>query len=255
MNPSTGEPLETLPESAYDEAMPGQTWRHRRRALARLFEAIEPRYDRLNRRLSGGLDQMWRKGLARSIDSAVDGPWLDLASGTGDLAVFVERRRVELESPTPLLRLDLSAALLRTGGTKVATPAVAGEMDALPVPDESLAVIVQGFALRHCRDYASFFRELFRVLRPGGQVRLLDMRYPRRGWGSSLYRFYFRRVLPHLAALFGADRKAYHFMVDSVRSMPSEAQFIEDLERAGFVEVRSKPGFLGSVAVLSARRP
>lgn len=250
--PSEAKPL---PDSAYDEAMPGRSWARRRRALTELFESIEPRYDRLNRRLSIGLDQVWRRGLARAIVDPVNGPWLDLASGTGDLAVFVQRRIEALGVPGPLLRLDLSAALLRAGGRKVASPAVAGEMDAIPVPSATVAVVVQGFALRHCRDYPTFFAELFRVLRPGGQVLLLDMRYPTAGFGSGLYRFYFRAVLPRVAAFFGADPKAYRFMVDSVRSMPAEAQFVATLRDAGFVEVRSVPGMFGSVAVLQARRP
>jgi demethylmenaquinone methyltransferase/2-methoxy-6-polyprenyl-1,4-benzoquinol methylase len=128
-------------------------------------------------------------------------------------------------------------------------------MDRLPFRDASLAAAAQGFALRHCREFEGFFGELFRALAPGGRISLLDMRYPPRGIASGVYRFYFRRVLPRLASVLGGKRDAYQMMVDSVRSLPPEESLIRLLSDAGFVEVRSRNGFLGAVALLTARRP
>lgn len=250
----------------YRDAMPGVPWGRRRRALLRLFESIEPRYDRLNRWLSLGLDQVWRRRTASAVEDPSPGPWLDLASGTGDLAVFL-RRRLDggglRRERGWLLRTDLSPALLRVGATKlraprrgagVAAPAVACEMDRLPFRAGSFAVIAQGFALRHCRDLPGFFRELHRVVRPGGQILLLDMRYPARGPGTLLYRWYFRGILPRLAGWLGADRDAYRFMVDSVRALPAEEALLGGLRAAGFDAVTSGRGLLGAVHLLRARR-
>lgn len=265
-------------------ALPGSPWEQRRRELHRIFARIEPHYDRLNRILSLGLDSGWREWAARSIDA--QGPWLDLASGTGDLAAHLYRRRHLARSRPILIRSDLVADLLPVGlskltgssdneGTSVGcrapangraeldaranvinddSPGLGCEMDSLPFARGSLGAIVQGFALRHCRDYSGFFNELHRVLRPGGQIAILDMRYPA-GKGSGFYRFYFRAVLPRLAALLGGDRAAYRFLVDSVRSMPEERVLLEALRDAGFSEIESRPGLLGSVRLLLARKP
>lgn len=115
--------------------------------------------------------------------------------------------------------------------------------------------IAQGFALRHCREFQDFFEELFRVLEPGGAVALLDMRYPVGGVFAKPYRWYFRAVLPRLAALLGGERGAYEMMVQSVRNLPSEEVLCERLRRAGFTEVVSRPGIFGAVRLLTARRP
>lgn len=243
----------------YASALPGEPWDRRRLVLRKLFERIEPRYDRLNHALSAGLDRRWRRWTVRELQ--VDGPWLDLASGTGDLALSLRDWAAKRPGRPALWRADLSAALLAVGANKMretgtaASPGCACEMDLLPFGNDTLGAVVQGFALRHCRDYAGFFREIFRVLRPGGQVLLLDMRYPRGGSVAGAYRFYFRAILPRLARLLGADMRAYRFMVDSVRSLPDEDILIHLLQQAGFQDVSSEPGLVGAVRLLMARKP
>jgi demethylmenaquinone methyltransferase / 2-methoxy-6-polyprenyl-1,4-benzoquinol methylase len=254
------------PHSPFRDALPFVPWVKRGPALRDLFEEISPSYDRLNHWLSAGLDQWWRKWAARELVECPPGPRLDVASGTGDLAAALQdvARGV-------VVRMDLSAALLRSGERKLLqraerearrgrsgearSPGVVCEMDRLPFRDGSFAALAQGFALRHCRGFESFFGELFRVVAPGGRISLLDMRVPSRGLGSGVYRFYFLHVLPGLAALLGGRKEAYRMMVDSVLSLPQEESLIGLLVRAGFVEVRSREGLLGAVALLTALRP
>lgn len=250
------------PNQVYRDAMPGQPWRQRQRALLSLFESIEPRYDRLNRFLSLGIDQGWRRWAVRSVETTATGPWLDVASGTGDLAAMLEDRlRGEGRQ---LVRSDLSGFLLGVGRDKLRNrsrvrngghPGAAAEMDRLPFAAGSFAAVTQGFALRHCEDYLGFFRELHRILEPGGQVAILDMRYPRDGFGSGLYRFYFGQVLPRVAGWLGADRGAYQFMVDSVVSLPDEEALVRALAEAGFARSESRRGFLGAVHLLVGWKP
>lgn len=246
-------------DAHFTSALAGQPWDARRRALLHVFEEIEPRYDRLNRWLSLGLDRGWRRWTARSLVNTATGPLLDLASGTGDLAVAFSKEPGLLGEKRSLLRADLSASLLRVGAGKLdperARLAIACEMDRLPFRTASLAGVGQGFALRHCRDLSGFLGELYRVLKPGGRFAIIDMRYPRRGIAAGFYRWYFSKVLPRLAALLGGERGAYEFMVQSVRAFPAEEDLIGAARRAGFESVRSTPGFLGSVRLLEGRRP
>jgi demethylmenaquinone methyltransferase/2-methoxy-6-polyprenyl-1,4-benzoquinol methylase len=216
----------------------------------------------LNHLLSLGLDAGWRAWAARSLrlDPGAEGPFvLDLASGTGDLALALRNAGMGR-----ILRLDLSPSLLEAGRRKLrdssragggGSPGLAAEMDHLPLREASVSAVAQGFALRHCRDYVGFFSEIRRVLKPGGEIALLDMRYPESGPGSRLYRFYFRAVLPRLASLLGGDRRAYEMMVDSVRALPREETLCELLTEVGFEEVASRAGVFGAVRLLTARKP
>ncbi len=288
MTQTTTQPRETRPDAdpktgklkeSHVRALPGQPWAGRKEALLDLFENIEPRYDRLNRILSLGIDQYWRRWAVRSIETSATGPWLDLASGTGDLAEKAARRlrqeSSDRQSPNRqspdrqssgpqspdrrLVRSDLSGYLLAVGREKLKkrgllSPGAAAEMDRLPLSSNTFSAVLQGFALRHCEDYGGFFRELHRVLQSGGQLAILDMRYPREGLGAGLYRFYFGKVLPRLAGWLGADRSAYEFMVDSVVALPQEEVLLQSLRDAGFSEVESRRGLFGAVHLLLARK-
>jgi demethylmenaquinone methyltransferase / 2-methoxy-6-polyprenyl-1,4-benzoquinol methylase len=249
-----GRPEDTMSQRSgrHAEGLRGRPWGQRAPALRRMFEEISADYDRLNSRLSLGLDRRWRAGAARALQPIPPGPVLDLASGTGALVAPLLRHLQR-----PVVRLDLSAALLREASEKLApgSPATVGEMDQLPYRDASFAAVAQGFALRHCREYDALFRELHRVTRPGGRIALLDMRLPRGGGIEAAYSFYFRCVLPRLASILGGDRAAYEMMVASVAALPAEGALLAALAGAGFVEAESRRGAFGAVRVLLARRP
>ena len=238
----------------HDEGLHGRPWPERGAAVRRMFDEISPEYDRLNRILSAGLDRGWRRWAVRHLEGSPPGPWCDLASGTGDLALEMR------SAGRAVVRCDLSSVLLRRAQEKAGIraahwPAAACEMDRLPLRSASVAAVGQGFALRHCRSFASLFGELHRVLQPGGRIALLDMRYPTDGVVGPAYRFYFRSVLPRLAGALGGDQDAYEMMVASVRALPAESEILRAAVDAGLTGVRSERGFLGSVRLIVGEKP
>lgn len=239
----------------WEQMLPSASWSNRRRSLKSLFETIAPTYDRLNHLLSLGLDQRWRDRTAREAAGPGElGNILDLASGTGDLAVSIARRAPRAR----VLRLDLSASLLRRADPKLArldsAPSIVAEMERLPLRSGSCVAVTMGYALRHVESLDALMDACASVLAPGGRVAFVDMALPERGFWGHLYRFYFRSCLPRIAALFGGDRQAYDLMVRSVESFPGWEELAAAAARSGFSEVRNLRLTGGAARVFLARR-
>jgi demethylmenaquinone methyltransferase/2-methoxy-6-polyprenyl-1,4-benzoquinol methylase len=236
--------------------LPTASWSRRRRALRDLFEAIAPTYDRLNHWMSFGIDQRWRARAAReALPASGRGTVLDLASGTGDQAAALLGRSREVR----VVRLDISSPLLRRAESKLragaVAPPVVGEMEALPLRPSTFDAVTMAYALRHVESLDRLMESCARVLRPGGVVSFVDMSLPERGLWGSVYRFYFRRVLPRLAALLGGPRPAYELMVRSVESFPGWDRLQAAAESAGFAEVRVLRLTGGAASIFTARKP
>lgn len=197
-------------------------------AVRDMFDAIAPRYDRLNRIISLGLDSRWRKRAVRELDLPVGSRVLDLASGTGDLCV--DLARIGLRP----ISMDLSMGMLvadRSGAPRAQT-----DILRLPVPDAASDGVTCGFALRNLADLPTFFRELARAVRGGGRIALLDVSVP----GNSLVRWgngvYFGSVVPKIGALL-SDGAAYRYLPKSVAYLPEPDELVGGLESAGFERV------------------
>jgi demethylmenaquinone methyltransferase/2-methoxy-6-polyprenyl-1,4-benzoquinol methylase len=240
----------------WDSILPNTPWSQRRVALRALFEGIAPQYDRLNRFLSLGLDERWR---ARAAQEALGedgcGVILDLASGTGDLAARVIHRAPR----ATVLRLDLSALLLRRGGEKLGdhalSPPVVAEMERLPIRPGSCAAITMGYALRHVESLEALCRACAEALRPGGCVAFVDMDLPHHSVWARLYGLYFRWCLPRFAALLGGEREAYQVLVASVESFAGWDALARVAAGAGLVGVRRIRLTGGAASVFVARMP
>lgn len=220
-----------------------------------MFESIAATYDRLNRLLSLGFDERWRRRAAREAAVRSEtGDLLDLASGTGDLAVALARQAPGAR----VLRLDLSGALLRRASAKLVArsdPFFVAEMERLPLRGGSCAAATMGFALRHVESLERLMQSCHRVLRPGGRIVFLDMSLPESGVWGAIFRFYFRRCLPRVAVLFGGEREAYEMMVRSVEGFPGWDRAVEAARRAGFSDLRVVRLTGGAARILSGRKP
>lgn len=213
-----------------------------------MFDRIAPHYDRMNRLMTFGLDQRWRR---RTLDLIALQPGelvLDLACGTGDFAEMVRARGARVVAVDYAARMLVRAAERGLGGVLARADALR-----LPLRSESFDALVCGFALRNFTALAPAFAEMARVVRPGGRIGLLEVDRP----ASAIVRFghstYFDRVVPLLGRLL-ADEAAYSYLPESTAYLPPWSEMAPMLEGAGFERVRRDSAMLGAVQIVTATR-
>jgi demethylmenaquinone methyltransferase/2-methoxy-6-polyprenyl-1,4-benzoquinol methylase len=218
------------------------------RAVREMFTAIAPRYDLLNHVLSFNIDRLWWRRTARVFAHVFAEPEarvLDLCCGTGDMT-FALQRQAGKSSPR-ITGADFSHAMLqRASGKSVSTPLRWVEADALrlPFPDEHFALVTSAFGFRNLANYDAGLREIARVLRPGGECGILDFAEPQ-GVVGSLYRIYFKNVLPAIGTLISGVKGPYAYLPASVEHFPEPGEMLQRMERAGFREVSWSPYTFG----------
>lgn len=246
----------TRPQGARDEREASQQIRE-------MFGRIAPRYDFLNHFLSASFDELWRKRVTRRFSQSLRNPnarVLDLCCGTGDLifAFAASSRRAPAASPQ-LLGADfalpmLSLAQRKNAATQSKVSFLAADALALPFPDATFDLISAAFGFRNLANYQLGFHEIFRLLRPGGALAILEFCEPESGMLAALFRFYFTRILPVLGGAVSGDRKAYSYLPGSVEKFPSPEILRDWMVQAGFREVEYQRWTFGAVALHTALR-
>jgi len=256
----------TRPEGARDE----------REAAARvrdMFGQIAPRYDFLNHLLSLSLDRVWRRRTARRFTEILRRPEaraIDVCCGTGDLAFALARERkramqADAVSPSgersaaPVIGSDFVEPMLGRARDKARAAGYRAEFAAadalrLPFADDSADLLTSAFGFRNLANYEQGLREFARVLRPGGELGILEFTEPGAGPLAGIFRFYFRRILPLVGGAISGNREAYRYLPGSVAKFPSAGELAALMERCGFCEVRVSSWNFGSVALHTARR-
>jgi demethylmenaquinone methyltransferase/2-methoxy-6-polyprenyl-1,4-benzoquinol methylase len=217
-------------------------------AVDAMFDTIAPRYDRLNRILTLGLDVGWRRRAVRDLGLGPHARVLDLACGTGDFC-----RELARAGADPI-GVDRSAGMLAAAATPGGTPLVRGDGLLLPVRDHSVDAITCGFALRNVVALDPLFAECARVLRPGGRIALLEVAEPERAWARLGHRVYFHHVVPFVGGLF-SDKAAYRYLPDSTAYLPAPAALLGKLETAGFTRVTRRLLGLGAAQLICGTAP
>jgi len=216
----------------------------KRLAVRAMFDRIAPRYDLLNRLLTGSLDQRWRR---RALDLAAVGEGdvvLDLACGTGDLGALARRRGARV------LGVDFAGVMLREARRRgIEADWLQADAEQLPLPDHSVDIVVCGFALRNFVSLPAIFAEMARVLVPQGRIALLEVDRPTSSQLRRLHSLYFDRVVPWVGGLL-SDRDAYRYLPRSTSYLPATDELIAALARAGFTGVRRRPLLLGTAQIL-----
>jgi demethylmenaquinone methyltransferase/2-methoxy-6-polyprenyl-1,4-benzoquinol methylase len=216
-----------------------------------MFARIAPRYDLMNRLMTGGRDQAWRRQAARLAQPPSGTLALDLATGTGDLALALlgetaVRGVVGVDFVEDMLRLG-RAKLEALGERRVRL--LAGDALALPFADRSFGCVASAFLLRNLADLRAGLAEMRRVTAPGGRVVALEITQPRLpGWRQA-FRLYFHRVVPAVGALVAGNRDAYTYLPHSVDRFVTPAELARLMEEVGLSDVGVRRVGLGTVTI------
>jgi demethylmenaquinone methyltransferase / 2-methoxy-6-polyprenyl-1,4-benzoquinol methylase len=220
-------------------------------AVRTMFTRIAARYDLMNSLMTGGQHHAWRRVAAAAITRAPAGLALDLATGTGDLALAVRAVR----PAHAVVGADFSEAMLRQAGVKLRArgerrvPLLAADALALPFRDATFACVVSAFLLRNLADLPAGLGEMRRVTARGGLVAALEITRPGvRGW-DALFGLYFNRVVPLIGALVAGDRAAYTYLPQSVERFVTPAGLAQLMTRAGLRDVHYRRLGLGTIAL------
>lgn len=240
----------TTPAGAPDE-------RSAARAVQQMFNDIAPRYDLLNHVLSMNIDRLWWWRTARRfahILNREDAHVLDLCCGTGDMGLAM-RKQMHAQAP-PMFGADFSHQMLRRGSQKFQGKGIiAVEADALRLPfaDSRFHLVVSAFGFRNLANYQAGLAEIHRVLRPQGEIGILDFSEPG-GLLGKLYAFYFKRVLPAIGTVISGVSGPYSYLPASVAKFPPPQQMLERMKEAGFEDVSWTPYSFGIAGLYRGRK-
>jgi demethylmenaquinone methyltransferase/2-methoxy-6-polyprenyl-1,4-benzoquinol methylase len=216
--------------------------------VAEMFDGIAGKYDFLNHFLSMGIDKGWRKKAIREVAAIRPTAILDVATGTGDLAIAAAKAI----PGSSITGVDISKGMLDVGVKKVAELQLdgrirlsEGDSEALPFADASFDVVMCAYGVRNFENLEAGLREMQRVLRPGGKVVILEFSQPRRFPVAQLYKFYFRYILPAIGKLVSKHSRAYTYLPESVAAFPEGSAFTQMLTRCGFREPEARALTLG----------
>ncbi|MDR1593328.1 MAG: bifunctional demethylmenaquinone methyltransferase/2-methoxy-6-polyprenyl-1,4-benzoquinol methylase UbiE [Prevotellaceae bacterium] len=222
--------------------------------VAEMFNNIAPGYDFLNRTLSLGTDRIWRRKLRKMLDVANPAVVLDVATGTGDLAIECAKKRKSRE----IIGVDISEKMLEKGREKIERKHLGdridlryGDSENLEFESNTFDAVVVGFGVRNFENLERGLREMHRVTKPSGNVFILDFSMPRNMFIRTLYRFYFFRILPFIGKIVSGNNHAYRYLPESVSNFPQYEQMTSLMNKIGFANAVYKSLTFGIAVIYS----
>lgn len=221
-----------------------------------MFDAIAPAYDFMNRAMTFGLDRLWLRRLLGEVAGVSPADIADLATGTGDVALALQRRLPRAR----ITGLDLSAGMLAKARAKAAAQGAAidfrqADCLATGLPDNSCDAVTIAYGVRNFADIAAGYREMARILRPGGKLAVLELSAPTAAWCRPLYRLYTRALIPLAGSLVAGDRSAYAYLPESIAAAPQGAAMTALMESAGLTGASFRPLTMGVCTLYTAFKP
>ena len=222
--------------------------------VAKMFDNISEDYDGLNRVISLGIDVSWRKKVVKLVGENNPQHILDIATGTGDLALMMAKL-----NPQRIVGLDISAGMLAVGKQKIAKAnlsdkieMIVGDSENMPFDDNTFDAITVSFGVRNFENLDKGLTEIFRVLKPGGKFVVLETSNPTKFPFKQGYKFYTNFILPIIGKLFSKDKVAYSYLSESANSFPFGEAFNNILQKNGFNNAKNLPVTFGVASIYTA---
>jgi len=222
-----------------------------------MFDNISRRYDLLNGLLSLGVHRYWRNALVKSVQPVQGKNIIDVATGTADVALGLAKYH-----PLKVTGTDISEEMMNVGRAKVSRKGlenIIGFMKAsaeqLPFDDNKFDVATVAYGVRNFENTERGIREIFRVLKPGAQIAVLEFSRPKTFPIKQIFTFYFKRILPLVGRLIAKDTRAYTYLPESVQEFPEGEAFLRILQSQGFIKTRCKALTFGIASLYTAYKP
>ncbi|RXR35555.1 bifunctional demethylmenaquinone methyltransferase/2-methoxy-6-polyprenyl-1,4-benzoquinol methylase UbiE [Flavobacterium piscinae] len=224
--------------------------------VAQMFDTISGNYDGLNRVISFGTDVKWRKKVLALVDAKKPDTILDIATGTGDLAILMTKTNAK-----KIIGLDISAGMLDVGRKKIEQKKlsnkiemVLGDSENMPFEDNSFDAITVAFGVRNFETLEKGLAEILRVLKPNGIFVILETSVPKKFPFKQGYYFYTKNILPLIGKLFSKDNSAYSYLSESASVFPFGEALNNILRKVGFIDVAAMPQTFGVATIYSASK-
>ena len=224
--------------------------------VAQMFDTISGNYDNLNRVISFGIDVKWRKKVLKIIEESNPTTILDIATGTGDLAILMALTKAE-----KIIGLDISAGMLEVGVQKIAAKnltktieMVLGDSENMPFEDGYFDAITVAFGVRNFENLEKGLTEILRVLKPNGRFVILETSVPEKTPYKQGYQLYSKYILPLIGKLFSKDNVAYGYLSESAAAFPFGEKLNNILREIGFIDVVALPQTFGVATIYSASK-
>ncbi|MER3373528.1 MAG: bifunctional demethylmenaquinone methyltransferase/2-methoxy-6-polyprenyl-1,4-benzoquinol methylase UbiE [Allomuricauda sp.] len=224
--------------------------------VRQMFDTISKNYDGLNRVISFGIDLKWRKRMVKLLKAKAPKTILDIATGTGDLAIAMTQTGAE-----KIIGLDISPGMLEVGKEKISEKnlqetieMVVGDSEDLPFEDNTFDAITVGFGVRNFENLEKGLAEIHRVLKPNGTFMVLETSVPTKFPFKQGYRLYCNYILPTIGKIFSKDRSAYTYLSESASVFPHGEAFNNILAKIGFIGIENKPQTFGVASIYVATK-
>ncbi len=231
--------------------------RRKSEQIESMFDNIAPAYDLMNRAMTFGIDRRWRALAVKRVARHGADYILDVATGTGDLAISLARK----VDPIGVTGIDLSEGMLERARRKVAEADLTDTIKfcqadslAMPLPDESYDAVTVAYGVRNFENLLQGLREMYRVLKPGGILVVLELSTPRNKAVKWAYDLYTKHIIPTLGRLVSSDARAYTYLPESIAAVPQGNEMCELMEQAGFANATYRPLTFGTCTIYTAVR-
>lgn len=222
-------------------------------SIASMFNTISPTYDLINRLLSLGQDQSWRKKVARYLPKKPGILHLDLATGTGDQIIALWEKKSDLKQSIGIdpaeKMLEIALKKIRKKSYSSQIQFLQGEAESIPFSESSFDVVTISFGIRNASDPLTCLQEMYRVVKPKGKCLILEFSLPENALVKALHLFYLRRFIPKIGGFFSKSPASYRYLNQTIETFPYGKALLSLLKKSGFEKVEAHPLSFGAVTL------